>query len=107
LAELGAIGGERQMHGEAHDPVARDDDRSIVAGRVGVEEREQEGLGDVRMEGQATLHVSVHGLSAGQYDQGAVMVIGEVRDGANERIDGVGACREETAPNAEGGDLLE
>src|SRR5262249_59420479 len=87
LAEAG-LERQREKAGRGRDALARDDDGAVVKGSARREERHEQIVGDLRVEGNAVLDVGLQALPPLEDDQGSDAAARKRRRGEHEVRDG-------------------
>ncbi len=78
------IRGEREMNTETQNAIAIHEDAAIVPGRLGIEETENQLLGEASIEMNAPVQVAVQGFAPGQDHEGAHLDLGELKERAHQ-----------------------
>jgi hypothetical protein len=94
------------VHGEAHDPIALDQHCTVVPGRVGVEQGEQQRLRELGVQLHAAFQMALQRLAARQHQQSATARLDQARDAADHDVQRRLRRGWRTAPQAPYADLL-
>jgi hypothetical protein len=106
-AELIVIARQRQVHGETRHAIALDRDGSVMAGRVRIEEREQQRLGEQTAERDAACDVAVERLATGDHEERADALREQLPHGAHQRVHRIRRRCGRFAPQSPDRDLVE
>ena len=105
--ELREVGGQRQVDGESADGAGLHDRGAVVAGRVRIEEAEQQRLRDGALQREAALEERVQRVPPGEHDQGAPARRGEAEARAHDDLERTLLEGRGPAPEAQDREALE